>query len=183
MMMQGQTMKEQLSRLRAQLGSAGLLALGLIGLAFALNLLVVQPLQAKKAALGSALSARQAQSPGQPVARPGEKLAGVYRHLERDEATTDWLAKLYAIGKATGVAVQSGSYRPAPPAEGGPGRIERYEIVLPVGGTYPQLRDFLGRALAEIPVLSLDQLSLKREGRGAAEVQAELKMTLHMVKQ
>lgn len=177
------TMKEQLSRLRADLGAAGLLALGLIALAFALNLFVVQPLQAKKASLGSALAAKQDEHPGDSVVRPGEKLAGVYQHLDRDEATTDWLAKLYAIGKATGVELQSGSYRTAPPAEGAGTRIERFEIVLPVAGSYPQLRDFLGRALAEIPVLSLDQMSLKRESRGAAEVQAELKMTLHMVKQ
>jgi hypothetical protein len=181
MTMKGQAMKEQLSRLRADLGASGLLALGLVVLAFASNLFVVQPLQAKKAELENLLSARQKESPGQP-ARSGEKLAGVYRHLDRDEATTDWLAKLYAIGKATGVELQSGSYRTAPPAENAGGRIERYEIVLPVGGTYPQLRDFLGRALAEIPVLSLDQMSLKRESRSAGQVQAELKMTLHMVK-
>jgi hypothetical protein len=31
-------------------------------------------------------------------------------------------------------------------------------------------------------VLSLDQLSLKRESRNAGAVQAELRMTLHMVK-
>jgi hypothetical protein len=38
------------------------------------------------------------------------------------------------------------------------------------------------RSLTEIPVLSLDQLSLKRESRNAGAVQAELRMTLHMVK-
>jgi hypothetical protein len=58
----------------------------------------------------------------------------------------------------------------------------RYEIVLPVAGTYPQIRDFLRRSLEEIPVLSLDQLSVKRERRSDAAVQAELRMTLHMVK-
>ena len=39
----------------------------------------------------------------------------------------------------------------------------RYEIVLPVAGSYAQIRDFLKRALAEIPVLSVDQLTLKRD--------------------
>ena len=62
------------------------------------------------------------------------------------------------------------------------GRIERYEIVLPVEGSYAQLRDFIGRALAEIPVLSLDQLTLKRESRTQGDVQAELRLTLHLVK-
>ena len=58
----------------------------------------------------------------------------------------------------------------------------RYEIVLPVAGSYPQIRDFLRRSLAEIPVLSVDQLSLKRESRNDAALQAELRMTFHMVK-
>jgi hypothetical protein len=52
-----------------------------------------------------------------------------------------------------------------------------------VAGSYPQIRDFLKRSLAEIPVLSVDQLTLKREsGKGAGPVHAELRLTLHMVK-
>jgi len=40
----------------------------------------------------------------------------------------------------------------------------------------------LKRALAEIPVLSLDQMSLKREKRSEERVQAELRLTLHEVR-
>jgi hypothetical protein len=53
--------------------------------------------------------------------------------------------------------------------------------VLPVAGSYGQIRDFLKRSLAEIPIMSLDQISLKRAERSDA-VQAELRLTLHMVK-
>ena len=112
-------------------------------------------------------------------------MAQVYGFLEKPEQTTDWLAKLHGIGTATGVHLRQASYK-TQPAEG---RIVRYEIVLPVAGTYPQIRDFLKRSLAEIPVLSVDQLTLKREngnsaGNGTApgQVQAELRLTLHMVK-
>ena len=59
----------------------------------------------------------------------------------------------------------------------------RYEIVLPVAGSYGQIRDFLKRALAEIPVMSVDQLTLKREGKQPTlALQAEMRLTLHMVK-
>jgi hypothetical protein len=62
----------------------------------------------------------------------------------------------------------------------------RYEIVLPVAGSYGQIRDFLKRAALEIPVLSIDQVTLKKEERkGAtpqAALQAEMRLTLHMVK-
>ena len=64
--------------------------------------------------------------------------------------------------------------------------IVRYEIVLPVSGSYGQIRDFLKRTRAEIPVLSVDQLTLKRverkEAGGQAALQAEMRLTLHMVK-
>jgi hypothetical protein len=62
------------------------------------------------------------------------------------------------------------------------GRIVRYEIVLPVAGSYGQIRDFLKRAALEIPVLSIDQVTLKKEERKGAALQAEMRLTLHMVK-
>jgi hypothetical protein len=169
-------MKEQLLRIRADLGRGGVAALVLLLAAFGFHLAVVQPLQAKDAELAAALS----RSAPAPAARSGEKLAKLYEALGREETATDWLAKLYAISKATGVAMPSANYRLD--GAGASGRIERYEIVLPVEGSYAQLRDFLGRALAEIPVLSLDQVSLKRERASEREVQAELRLTLHMVK-
>lgn len=173
-------MKEQLLRLRGDLGTAGVAALGLLSVALVLNLFVLSPLEERSQSLKATLAAQAAKSGAQP-ARSGEKLAGVYDFLGREEATTDWLAKLHAIGQATGVALQSAAYKAQPPAEGG-SRIERFEIVMPAAGTYPQLRQFIGRALSEIPVLSLDQLSIKRESRDDGEVHAELRMTLHMVK-
>ncbi|HWA38664.1 MAG TPA: hypothetical protein VG873_12425 [Burkholderiales bacterium] len=173
-------MKEQLLRLRADLGRTGLLALVLLLVAFSFHALVVAPLQAKNAGLALTLSQKAPAS----VARSGEKLARVYEALGREETATDWLAKLYAISKATGVEMPSANYKMESGAskEDASSRIQRYEIVLPVTATYGQLRDFLGRALAEIPVLSLDQLSLKRESRNQGEVQAELRLTLHLVK-
>jgi hypothetical protein len=177
-------MKEQLLRIRSDLGRGGVAALVLLLAAFAFHLAVVKPLQAKNAELAATLSSR----PPAPVQRSGEKLARLYQALGREESATDWLAKLYAISRATGVEMQSAQYRTqggtpgAGSVSAASGPIERYEIVLPVEGSYAQLRDFLGRALAEIPVLSLDQISLKRERSSEREVHAELRLTLHLVK-
>jgi hypothetical protein len=169
------TLKPQLLRLHADLGRAGTIALALLLGAFGLHALVVAPLQARNAEMTLSLSQK-----APAAARSGEKLARVYETLGREETATDWLAKLYAISKATGLEMPSANYRTekSDPSS----RIERYEIVLPVSGTYAQLRDFLGRSLAEIPVLSLDQMTLKRESRNQGEVQAELRLSLHLVK-
>ena len=161
--------------LRHQLGGPGMLALLVLAAALAFSILVVQPLEAK----GRNLAARLARTqvvPGGDSSSAAEQLGELYDYLAKPEQATDWLAKLYAIGHATGVELQSATY-----ASEQAGRIERYQIVLPVSGSYAQMREFLDRALAEIPVLSLDQMTLKRESRRDGAVQAELKMTLHML--
>jgi hypothetical protein len=162
--------------LRHEIGSLGMLSVAILAAALAFSIFVVQPLEAK----GRVLAERLARLPGgATAAAPAapEKLGELYRYLDKPEQTTDWLAKLYAIGHATGVELQSATYRSEQA-----GRIERYEILLPVSGSYAQMREFVDRALAEIPVLSLDQMSLKRGSRREDAVQAELKLTLHMVK-
>jgi hypothetical protein len=162
--------------LRHELGPLGMLALLVLAAAVAFSLAVVQPLEAKSRTLAQRLARAQA-LPSESAASPAVQLGEFYDYLAKPEQTTDWLAKLYAIGQATGVQLASANYKSEQA-----GRIERYQIVLPVSGSYAQMREFLDRALAEIPVLSLDQMTLKRESRREGAVQAELKMTLHMVK-
>ena len=171
-----QRISERLCRVRDELGTTGMAAIVLfVGAALFMSL-VLQPLKEKNRVL--AAKAEMVDNRAAPVANPGEKLAAVYDYLRKPEQTTDWLAKLYAIGKATGVELAQASYK----TQSASGKLERYEIVVPLAGSYTQMREFLKRALAEIPVLSLDQISLKRENRREGTVQAELRLTLHMVK-
>lgn len=168
-------MKKHLYRLRDELGIMGLAALLIFAGAGLFFTFTLQPLKDKHRVLEARASAA---APVQSVS-PSDKLNAVYEYLNKPESTTDWLAKLYAIGRATGVELHSASYKTAAAAGG---RLERYEIVVPLTGSYTQMRDFLKRSLAEIPVLSLDQISLKRETRRDGTVQAELRLTLHKVK-
>ena len=168
-------MKARLLQLRDDLGGLGLAGLALLAVAGLFFTLAVQPLQERSRVLQEALER------GERGAQPGQasgKLDELYTYLDRSEERTDWLAKLHAIGRATGVQARSATYR----THAAGARLERYEIVLPVSGTYSQIRDFMQRSLAEIPVLSLDQMSLRREKRTDGRVQAELRFTLHGVK-
>jgi Tfp pilus assembly protein PilO len=169
---------EKLLQLRHRLGALGLAALAVMAAAAGFDFVVVKPLEASNAQLEKRVSL---QAPRTGAGEPGQaasKVAQVYAYLQKEEETTDWLAKLHGIGAATGVQLKSASYRTEKTA----GRIVRYEMVLPLAGSYPQMRDFLQRALAEIPVMSIDQLTLKRESRDDGTLQAELRVTLHMVK-
>lgn len=164
-----------MKRIFDQLGFAGLAAIALLAAALAFSSFVVKPLEERSQALNetAARHGRKADA-----SHAGDKVAAVYEYLQKDEDATDWLAKLHGIGVATGVQLKSASYR----TQKTEGRIVRYEIVLPVAGSYGQIRDFLKRSLAEIPVLSVDQLNLKREGKSQGTIQAEMRLTLHMVK-
>jgi hypothetical protein len=163
-----------MKKLVDHIGIAGVAAIALLAAALAFSSFVVRPLEARGLLLQERASGKA------PAMQPGaDKVAAVYEFLTKEEDTTDWLAKLHGIGTATGVHLKSASYR-TQPAEG---RIVRTEIVLPVSGSYGQIRDFLKRSLAEIPVLSVDQLKLRRENIGSGgALQAEMKLTLHMVK-
>jgi Tfp pilus assembly protein PilO len=160
-----------MKRLQELLGLSGLAGVFLLAAALAFSNFVVSPLEERGARLQDRMS-RKAPAAAQPGA---EKVAAVYEFLQRQEETTDWLAKLHGIGAATGVQLKSASYK----TQKTDARIVRYEIVLPVAGSYAQIRDFLKRSLAEIPVLSVDSLTVKRN---EGSLQAEMKLTLHMVK-
>ena len=157
-------------RLSPRLSPLEKAAFALLATALAFSFLVVRPLEERSQLLVSRI---QPEAAGNADA----KVAALYRYLKKEESPTDWLAKLYGIGRATGLDLQSATYTTQ-----SSGRIERYEIVMPVAGSYQQLRDFLKRATAEIPVLSVDHMTLKRESRKDGALQAELRLTLHMVR-
>ena len=160
--------------MKKHLGTTGLAAIALLAAALAFSNFMVRPLEERAEALKSRVS-RVASQGANDSGSAAQKVAAVYEFLQRDEDLTDYLAKLHGIGVASGVQLKSATYK----TQSTDGRIVRTEIVLPVTGSYPHIRDFLKRSLAEIPVLSVDSLNLKKTDQS---IQADLKLTLHMVK-
>ena len=176
--------KSRLQLARRIIGPLGFAAIALGAAAIAFQAAVLAPLHEREAALRDRAARVAPTAPAAPrgsapaAVTQADKVAAVYRYLERGEDTTDWLATLHAIGAASGVQMKSAAYRTL--VTGTP--IRRTEIVLPVAGTYPQIREFLRRAAAEIPLMSVDQVTLRREDPARGPLQAELRLTLHMVK-
>jgi hypothetical protein len=112
------------------------------------------------------------------TASPQAKLEAFYRFFQREESTTDWLAKLYAIAEKGGLTLRAAEYHLLK----GPGKLDRYEIVLPLVGDYAQIRAFLENALLEVPVLSLDQLSFRRKLSSDLAVESDARLTLHVLR-
>jgi hypothetical protein len=51
---------------------------------------------------------------------------------------------------------------------------------MPVTGSYSQVRTFLEQALEEVPVLALDQASLRRKRTADHLVEAEIRFTVFL---
>jgi Tfp pilus assembly protein PilO len=161
------------------LGGVGLAAVGLLAGALLFLLLVLQPLEARKAELTEQVASRgSSAAAGSSLAQTAEKLAALHAFLETREEPTQLLAKLYGAGAAAGVELRAAEYRLHKTGT----RIERYEITLPVTGSYAQVRSFIGGAMKEIPALSLDQVSFRRQRADDTQVQAEMRLTLHLVR-
>ena len=163
-----------------RLGSLGGGSLLLIGCALVFHLLALQPLEARRNALEEQVALRTPRSAEVETSARGPvaKLGRFYDFFESAEAVPGQLARLHAIGKATGIELGAAEYRVH---EAGP-RMAHYEIVLPVNAGYSQLRVFLRKALHELPMLSLDRISIRSERPGDGRVQADVRLTLHRVR-
>ena len=112
------------------------------------------------------------------TASPSAKLAAFYQFFQRDEEITDWLARLYALAEKAGVTMRNADYQ----LVAGPGKLDRYEIALPLSGDYAAIRAFLENALIEMPILSLDEVRFRRKRSNDPVVETDVRLTLHVLR-
>jgi len=56
----------------------------------------------------------------------------------------------------------------------------RYQVVLPVKGSYPQVKRFLAQAMHDTPGLALDAISMQRDQGGSPALEVQLRFTVFM---
>lgn len=153
----------------------------LIGLATSMQWLVIRPLEQQLAADEQA-DARQGRRPAlalDPGNDPRTQLATFYATFERADKLTGSLGKLHALGRAKGLELKRAEYRLSSPTEG---RLDRYQVVMPLRGSYKALRAFIAAALRELPTMTLDQVQFQRQEVGEAMVDAQLTLTFHLAR-
>lgn len=123
----------------------------------------------------SALQQQLAQMPA--VSNAEATAADVTRVLElpRVEQLPVIVGTLLAGAQAAGLELRAGSYRLVPGKGGGP---TRYEIALPINGSYPGIRQFIESSLAAVPTLALDGLSLERPDVASPKVEVEVRFVV-----
>ena len=87
------------------------------------------------------------------------------------------LGKIYRAAEHENLQLAQGEYRLV---QDKPVKLAHYQIRLPVKGSYTQIRRFLSAVLAEVPGLSLENVSFQRQKIGDVALNAEIKLTLHL---
>ena len=105
------------------------------------------------------------------------QLKAFYGQLPSLNRSDKWLAKIYAAAERQQIVLETGAYRLAGAETG---NIQRFQITLPIKGSHVQIRRFLSDILTEVPALSLDDVSFKRETIDLKVVNAVIKLTLFL---
>lgn len=118
----------------------------------------------------------QAAQSGIPVTGNEDDLAKFYGFFD-NSSTTSWLEKLYAAAASQNLQLLQGEYSLKQDPDS---KLMRYQISLPVHGSYPQIRRFVAQLLTDVPIASLDDISFKRESVADAVLEAHIKLTLFL---
>ncbi len=168
-------------RVNAALAWPGLLGLALLLGAAGVYVYQVQAQTKRLAVLkqdSASLKLRieQVAKSGIPETSDQDELGKFYAFFS-DAALSDWLDKLYAAAAEQKLVLEQGEYRITPSKNG---KLARYQITLPVKGSYLQIRQFVAQALNDVPVAALEDINFKRETIGATTVETRIKFTLFL---
>jgi type II secretory pathway pseudopilin PulG len=113
-------------------------------------------------------AARRASEPAPQLPKPLAALPPV-------GAAAQQIGELERLARAHGLDLPLGQYS----VNTLPGTsTQRWQLVLPVEATYPELHAFLAAALERQPNLALDELKLHRDSIASVGLDAELRMSL-----
>jgi hypothetical protein len=108
----------------------------------------------------------------------GEKnLDNFYKTLGERQQTEQQLKILFSIAKKQGLVLTQGEYKTSAEING---RYLKYQILLPVKGSYSVIRKFVEQVLLMIPFASLDELNFKRDNINNKVLEAKLRFTLYL---
>jgi len=169
-----------LRRFALRAGWAGGLAAGLLVLAGLELATVTLPAQREAGELREQLR-RVQESPRdrREIARredssPSAQLAAFERFFPEAGDMNRILRELHAAADKEQLLLERGEYKLSEEA-GLP--LLRYQVTLPVKGSYPSIRSFTRRVLQDMPTLSLDSIALQRPNVGDPVIEAQIRFS------
>ncbi|MBM7059195.1 pilus assembly protein PilO [Pseudomonas sp. UL073] len=169
-------------QLRA-LGRPGAVGAGLLLLAVGYALFgllpgyhAVQGMNARLAS-GSAQLAGHASGGAAPVLSDGRQLEDFHRTLPTQQDAAAVIDRIYVLADQEHIALARGEYALGVDPKT---HLARYRILLPVSGSYPQLRRFMHGMLEELPALVLEDVDFQRKQVSDVQLQGRIRMTLYL---
>ncbi|MBV8125076.1 MAG: hypothetical protein JO370_13495 [Paucibacter sp.] len=120
---------------------------------------------------------RQAMTVDPKAAQTSTGLDPLLSLLGEGDRVEQYVKEVFATAHESGIDLGAGEYRWAREAHA---ETDRYQVRLPVKGSYASIRGFCEQVLVKLPFASLDDFSLKRESIGDAEVEAQLQFSFHL---
>ena len=179
-------LRQTLQRRLMRISREAALGLGLIVLCLVFYLAAVRPAQSHLDQLHADMRSLHEQIQNSARAlqanreTPSEQLLAFYKFFPGASSSPVWLDKIYSAARRQHLTLDQGEYRPAQEKTG---RLMRYQITLPVRGSYLQLRNFLAAVLTDVPIASLDHISFERRKIGDQAIDAKIKLTLYLTRE
>lgn len=164
---------------RRHLGWPGLAGAALLAVALLFYAAVVIPDHLKASDLQQQVTTMTAAAKAGSVPTslsPEARLATFYQTFPERSTATSWLEKIYAAGTQAALVLDKAEYRLTPERDA---RLVRYEVNLPVHGSYVQIRQFIRAVLAEIPFAALNDIQIRRGAISDATVEARIRFNLY----
>lgn len=108
---------------------------------------------------------------------PSGQLVEFYRIFPSERNLVPSLKKVFDLAQAQGIQLDQGEYKLIRDKVG---KLERFQMTLPVRSGYPQIRRYLSSLRAEIPIISLEHLQFERQKVNDTEVEAKIRLALYL---
>jgi len=166
------------------LGIAGVVGLGLLVFDAAMFASSVLPSYGETDRLKAQLALQKRDDKGIPggmldmASRSSKELEQFSRYLPTLGEAPAWLMKIHAIAAQNGLQLDSGEYRLTQDPDS---NVMRYQIVLPLHGSYVQARLFIAQALDEVPPLTLEEVAIKRASAGDRNTETSVRFVMYLM--
>lgn len=87
------------------------------------------------------------------------------------------LRQIFVVAQNAEISLSQGEYQLVADSAG---RFTRLQITLPIKGAYQRIRSFVESLLVELPALSLDEITFRRDTIKTQTVDAQLRLTLYL---
>jgi Tfp pilus assembly protein PilO len=105
------------------------------------------------------------------------QLSNFYAFFPLTRSLPDVMAQIEHTARAHELMLEKGEYRLSRESEF---RLARYQIMLPVRGSYTNIRGFVNDVLDAVPAVALEDLTLKREAADDPELEAKVRFLLYL---